>query len=172
MAKPSFRTLWANYPHGSPDDVLRGIGWDAMIGNPNYANTCAIRMSICLAASGQSVNSSQGMKALAGRTKDRPVEVRQDTLSRYLEKAWGAPMKVSAKDAESKINGRDGVISFFGIAGYSVGGGLGGHIDLIDGSIVEHGLFGYVWSRSASYNYGSHGYMDRSATVWFWEMPR
>lgn len=143
-----------------------------MIGNPNYENTCAIRMSICLAASGQPVRSSQAMKALAGRVKGQPIEVRQDTLSRHLEQIWGAPLKMDARDAETKINGRDGVISFFGIAGYNVGGRNGGHIDLIDGTLKERSIFGYVWSRSVQYNYGSHGYMDRSASVWFWELPR
>lgn len=112
------------------------------------------------------------MKALAGRIKDRPIEVRQDIISRYLEQQWGAPLKVGAKDAERQISGRDGVASFFGISGYNVGGRDGGHIDVIDGTVSEHGIFGYVWSRSVQYNYGTHGYMDRAASVWFWEMPR
>ncbi|WP_076071146.1 T6SS effector amidase Tae4 family protein [Sphingomonas montana] len=172
MAKPSFRRLWSNYPRGSPENVLRGIGWDDLIGNPNYENTCAIRMSICLAASGQPVRSSQGMKVLSGPLKGLPIEVRQDTISRYLEQHWGPPLKVAAREAEQRINGRDGVASFFGISGYNVGGRDGGHIDLIDGTVSEHGLFGYVWSRSIQYSYGSHGYMDRAASVWFWEMPR
>ncbi|MEG3089347.1 T6SS effector amidase Tae4 family protein [Sphingomonas sp. PB4P5] len=172
MVKPSFRLLWSHYPRGSPENVLRGIGWDGMIGNPSYENTCAIRMSICLAASGQPVRSSQGMKALSGGVRGSPIEVRQDAISRHLEQRWGAPLKMSAKDAERQINGRDGVVSFFGIAGYNVGGRDGGHIDVIDGTVSERGLFGYIWSRSIQYNYGTHGYMDRSASVWFWEMPR
>ena len=97
-----------------------------MIGNPNYENTCAIRMSICLATSGQPVRSSQGMKALAGRVRGHPIEVRQDTVSRSLEQLSGPPLKVSARDAEAKIYGRDGVVSFFGIAGDNVGGRVGG----------------------------------------------
>jgi hypothetical protein len=172
MARPGFRLLWADYPRGSPDGVLRGIGWGDLIGNPNYENTCAIRMSICLAAAGQPVRSSQGMKALAGPVKGSPIEVRQDSISRYLEQQWGAPLKFNAKEAEGKINGRDGVVSFFGINGYNVGGRNGGHIDLIDGTVSERGLFGYIWSRSLQYSYGTHGYMDRSESVWFWEMPR
>lgn len=112
MAKPGFQTLWSHYSRGSPDRVLRGIGWDDMIGNPNHENTCAIRMSICLAASGQPVRSSQGMKALSGPVRGAPIEVRLDTLSRYLEQQWGTPMKVAARDAERQIAGRDGVVSF------------------------------------------------------------
>jgi hypothetical protein len=43
--------------------------------------------------------------------------------------------------------------------------------DLI-GTVSERGLFGYRWSRSLRYSYGTHGYMDRSEAIWFWEMPR
>jgi hypothetical protein len=167
MARPRFKTLWSNYPRGTGADVLRSIGWDKMIGNPNYENTCAIRMSICLAASGQQVPSNQRMKALSGRVKGSPIEIRQDIMSRYLAILWGAPMKVSAKEAQNKINGRDGVISFFDISGYNVGGRNGGHIDLINGTVS-----GYFFWRSTRYEYGSQGYMDRASSVWFWEMPQ
>lgn len=172
MAKPRFQLLWSHYPRGSPDRVLRGIGWDDMIGNPNYENTCAIRMSICLAAAGQPVTSSQGMKALSGPVRGAPIEISQDRLSRQIKTRWGPPLEVAARDAEQQIAGRDGVVSFFGISGYDVGGRNGGHIDLIDGTVNERGLFGYIWSRSIEYSYGTHDYMDRAASVWFWEMPR
>lgn len=111
------------------------------------------------------------MKALSGHLKGRPIESRQDTMSHHLEQLWGAPLKVGAKDAERQINGRDGVASFFGVSGYNVGGRDGGHIDLIDGTVTERGLSGYIWSRSVQYSYGTHGYMDRAASVWFWELP-
>lgn len=112
------------------------------------------------------------MQALSGRIQGRGIEIRQDLMSRRLEQLWGVPLKVAAKDAEKQINGRDGVASFFEIAGYNVGGRNGGHIDVIDGSVREFGLFGYVWSRSVQYDYGSSGYMDRAESVWFWELPR
>lgn len=173
MAKPSFRTLWANYPRGTPADVLRSIGWDEFIDKPGYENTCAIRMSICLAASGSPVKSSQGMAALSGDIKGKPIELRQDKLSEYLLSLWPRPLKMHAGSAEDTINGRDGIISFWKIGTYNVGGVLGGHIDLIDGSVVERkNWLGYVTSRKAQYDYGTHGYMALSESVWFWEMPK
>jgi Type VI secretion system (T6SS), amidase effector protein 4 len=173
MTKPSFKTLWLNYPKGNQASVYKFIGWDEFIGKPGYENTCAIRMSICLGLSGVAINSSAGMRALKGPISGKPIEIRQDKLSEFLESRWGAPMKCPANEGYKKIAGRDGVISFWKIADYNVGGTLGGHIDLIDGSTVEEtDIRGRVIGRMYTYNAARGDYMAHSETIHFWEMPQ
>ncbi|SPZ47541.1 Uncharacterised protein [Agrobacterium tumefaciens] len=56
----NFDTLYKNYPSSDPShpnylsqrDLFTEIGWDDFIGNPNYHNTCAIRVSIAFVKSG------------------------------------------------------------------------------------------------------------------------
>lgn len=173
LVKPSFKSLWANYPKGSYDSIFNFIGWQEFAGKPGWENTCAIRMSICLGLSGVSVSSRARMRALKGPAKGKMIEPRQDYLSLTLQDLWGTPLKCSASEGPAKLAGRDGVISFWKIAGYAVGGRLGGHIDLIDGKIVEQrDGWGRVTTRRATYEAAHGNYMDQSETIWFWEMPK
>lgn len=62
--KPAFRTLWSHYPQRrlwSREKLFRDIGWDSLIKDSAYKNTCAIRLSIALQKSGISISSSAGM---------------------------------------------------------------------------------------------------------------
>jgi hypothetical protein len=59
MPRPTFSLVLSKFPFkdGAPngisrDDLFREIGFDAYISNPNYDNTCAIRMSLALVKSG------------------------------------------------------------------------------------------------------------------------
>jgi hypothetical protein len=113
-------------------------------------------MSICLDTSGVKITSSAGMNALAGPAKGKPIEIRQDVLSKNLERLWGSPLKCLSSDGYTKIGSRHGVISYWKISGYNVGGALGGHIDLFEGA-----------TKTAA-----HGeYMTSSQSIWFWETP-
>lgn len=59
----NFDTLYKNYPSSDPShpnylsqrDLFTEIGWDDFIGNPNYHNTCAIRVSIAFVKSGVNI---------------------------------------------------------------------------------------------------------------------
>lgn len=162
--KPSFSSLWMNYPKSNSvrrKDLFGKIGWDNLVNDPNYENTCAIRVSIALQKSGVPVNSSAGMRALAGSLKGKFIEIRQEKLSEQLFKLWGTPESISK---ESDVGDRNGVISFFEIPGYTVGGGLGGHIDLIDGKSTW--LFGLLNEESVC---GSNCYWSASR-IEFWEL--
>ncbi len=168
MGVPAFSSLSANYPKAPRPVFFKSIGWDSLANDPNYANTCAIRMSVCLRLCGVEIGrSSAGMSALKGPLKNKSIEVRQDKLSQRLVTLWGQPEKFNASEAEAKIAGRDGVVSFWDIAGYNVGGALGGHIDIVDGT-AEDSVFAGVYRRSISYSCGSSCYFPDSKKVWFW----
>ncbi|RHW17840.1 hypothetical protein D1610_04785 [Sphingomonas gilva] len=171
MAKPAFNAMWLNYPKGDPKSVFTHIGWGEFYGKPGWENTCALRMSIALGLSGVAIKSSAGMRALAGPLKGKWIEPRQDRLSENLREIWGEPLKCDAALGNRRLAGTDGVISFWQIAGYDVGGQLGGHIDLIDGSVVEEkDWWGHVIDRTISYRTAHGNYMDKCKSIWFWKL--
>ncbi len=173
--KPSFSVLWANYPHADRStrkQLFDAIGWGSIANEPAYQNTCAIRVSVGLQRSGMEVDSSAGMRALAGAIKGKNIEIRHEKLSDYLKTKWGTPETLVGTPAqmEAAIGDRNGVISFFEIPGYEVGGGLGGHIDVIDGKDkLPIRLFGYGFDVNRDSVCGSHCYWN-AARAWFWEL--
>ena len=116
MLLPPFSVLWRNY---SPShlvtraDLYNEIGWEDLVNNPSFQNTCAIRMSI-----------------KKGPHKGALIEMGQDNLTRILKRYVGAPEKLAGmpRDYTKSIGSRNGIISF-----YSLAPGLyeGGHIDLV-----------------------------------------
>ncbi|MCB2261593.1 MAG: type VI secretion system amidase effector protein Tae4 [Candidatus Thiosymbion ectosymbiont of Robbea hypermnestra] len=172
--KPAFKTLWNNYPHPrawSRERLFREIGWDGLINEPGYNNTCAIRLSMALQKSGISISSSVGMAGLKGVMKAKPIEVRQEDLSNQLRRLWGPPRLLPKTKVENAIGDADGVISFFRIAGYQVGGGLGGHIDLVDGKSFATINLLYFWERRVDLSSvcGSACYWN-AGEIWFWDL--
>lgn len=172
--KPRFSTLWANYPHAkdwSRRRLYTEMGWEEFVDKPGFRNTCAIRTSYALQKSGVSVSSSAGMRALKGAVKDKYIEIRQDRLSLQLKEKWGAAEEFTGSEADGKIGDRNGVVSFWEIPGYDVGGGLGGHIDVIDGvtEIKKYFLYLFPYMSDEPSVCGSHCYFD-AARVWFWEL--
>ncbi|MCP4119322.1 MAG: hypothetical protein GY737_28790 [Desulfobacteraceae bacterium] len=172
--KPAFRVLWGHYPQSrlwSREKLFREIGWDSLIDETEYRNTCAIRLSVALQKSGVSISSSAGMTGLKGLMKGKTIEIRQDNLTKQLRQLWGAPMVLPKTKVENTIGNKDGVISFFRIPGYNVGGGLGGHIDLVDGKGFATQTFLYFWHRTVDLPSvcGSSCYWN-AGEVCFWEL--
>lgn len=150
MSRPSFKNLKLNYPDASQrESLFAEIGWDDLIPNPAYRDTCAIRMSDALLKAGVMLPGAR-MKAKSGAVRGRSIEPGQAKLSNILKKIWGAPeIYRNEATARAGIGKRSGVTSFFRI---SVGDG--GHIDLI--WMGEHGF-----QRCARSCYFS------AMTVWF-----
>lgn len=158
-----YATLKANYSSSDPAsdnyvsqaDLFAQIGWDEFVGNPNYHNTCAIRVSLALVGAGYPL-SAGSHRILAGPNKGKRIEVNMKTLANMLARpAWlGTPEKPAAPNPASAIRGRQGIIAFHGIPGYAGGG----HIDLID-------------NTAASLRCASACYFD-SREVWFWPLPQ
>jgi hypothetical protein len=172
--KPLFVTLWSNYP--SARDVPRetlfaDIGWESLASNPAYENTCAIRLSCPLQASGVLVSSSAGMMALKGPLKGKPIEIRQDRLAEQLKVMLGIPEVLPAANTEAALGDRNGVIAVERIPGYEVGGGLGGHIDVVDGRSFGSVPFLFFWERNVDLPSicGSGCYWN-AGKIWFWEL--
>ena len=108
-------------------------------------------MSVGLAGSGIPLRAA--MKAKTGELKNKRIEPRRVNLSRTLRRFWGEPdIQASAQDARDGIAERSGVISFF-----RIGGGPGGHIDLI-----SPGPYGFLQcARSCFF---------ASEEIWFWPL--
>jgi hypothetical protein len=131
---PPFNSMWNKYPNGDSGTVKKMIG--GKVDNPDYVNTCAIRMSYTLNNTGQNVKSGAGMLTVKGGDK-KNYGLRMAEMAAYLKKQWGRPT-LHVKNpggSSSAFAGRQGVIAFLGIPGYSGGG----HVDLWDGQKTAHG---------------------------------
>jgi hypothetical protein len=156
--RPLFHALELNYPpHDRIDkaQLFQEIGWDDLIKNIAYENTCAIRMSLALIKTGVHIPGRIAIKK--GPFKGRRIEPGQVSLSKMLamRSLFGVPEKFDKKSVGAGIGKRRGVISFFQIPGYL--GGRGGHID-----IISPGMGGYMACGSGCY--------FNSKEYWFWEL--
>lgn len=126
--KPSFAALFKGYPlrHEYQREALYAqLGWSDIKTHPAYQDTCAIRVSVALAAAGIAIPGRMTIKD--GLMKGKPIEPGQARLSYVLKRLWGAPEIYRDRDkARNGIGNRRGVISFF-----NINGGAQGHIDLI-----------------------------------------
>ncbi|MEE1999944.1 T6SS effector amidase Tae4 family protein [Alkalimonas sp. MEB108] len=109
-------------------ELYRLLGWDDLIGRPEWANTCAVRMSLALLEAGMNVTGRVQIKQ--GDLKGRWVEPGQNRLSDWLVRQLGQP-EVFPFDSTNlagpqSLYGKKGIISFMRIPSYS-----GGHIDLL-----------------------------------------
>jgi hypothetical protein len=151
MKRPSFSALLANYASNkvvTRDDLYFELGWDDLINNETYHNTCAARISLALIKTGIRVKGRIRIKA--GPYKGELIEPGLLRLARILatKEYFGKPEKFLAEDAEAGVGGRKGLIAFIKLPGYEGGG----HMDLI------------------SYNVcASDCYWD-AREIWFWEL--
>jgi Type VI secretion system (T6SS), amidase effector protein 4 len=151
--KPLFAVLNNHYPRSQEREVLyTGLGWPDLIAHPGYRDTCAIRMSVGLAAAGVPLHDGT-MRAKAGPLKDKRIVHRHRDLSNLLKRMWGTPEIYKGEQAaRDGIGKRRGVVSFFRIEG-----GDGGHIDLI-----WPGVNGFaVCARSCFFS---------AREIWFWPL--
>jgi hypothetical protein len=154
--KPSYNVLRMYYPHRSRYPrgmLLELLGWDDLLNNDAYADTCAMRMSYALARAGVHLAGAR-MLGRGQSVKGVPIEPGQGKLSQILLRMWGAPEKYrSEAAARAGIGRRTGVVSFFRIHPNV----NQGHIDLI-----EPGGNGFAECAMSCY-FGSR-------EVWFWSL--
>lgn len=154
-----FSVLAKHYPRKRdvPSTVLfRELGWDDLIKDPSYQNTCAIRVSLALIRSGVTIPGGRMAIKKDGPFKGKMIEPGQAKLSAILSRKsmLGAPQKYSGPRAFVEIGNRSGIVSFFRL---TPGVYEGGHIDIVSpmlGGISPCGT-GCYWT---------------SAETWFWPL--
>lgn len=159
--KPTFATLAKNYPRKKLVDraeLYQEIGWEKLINDPAYHNTCAVRVSLALIKSGMPIQGRMPIKT--GPYKGKLIEPGQARLAQLLThpRLLGQPKKLKPSALAKVVGNQHGIIVFWKIPDYRVGSGLGGHIDIISPAT------GGVWAC------GSSCYLD-AAEIWFWALP-
>jgi hypothetical protein len=134
--KPSFAKIKKTYQdkHAFPRDVLyQELGWDDLVNNPAYENTCAVRISLALIKLDITLPGRLMIKQ--GPHKGKMIEPGQAKLSHLLARPTllGAPEKCKMADVHKVVGNRHGIIAFFKIPEYR----NGGHIDLIQGRSIK-----------------------------------
>ncbi|MFM0732410.1 type VI secretion system amidase effector protein Tae4 [Paraburkholderia sediminicola] len=135
----TFQELWDNYPSGDPYDDPTG----------QYKNQCAIRMSVAFHRVGIAMLSfSQKLVKPAPRRKDvgrllldgKPTATRAYELAEWMQLRPIAGLQkaenVTGPDWVSKVEGRTGILFFYGYwhqDGDPTDDLNGGHIDLWNG---------------------------------------
>lgn len=152
--RPALLSLMMHYPANiKREDLFVDIGWNDLIKNKAYDDTCAIRMSYGLLRAGMSLPGAR-MKVKAGVLKGKYIEPGQAKLSSILLQQWGAPEVYAGESAaRDGVGARTGLVSFF-----RIGGANGGHIDLV------------VHKPGGSFQDCARICFWSSATIWFWPL--
>lgn len=138
---PLFDDLKTHYPTQSKDQLFDDLGgqWPSLKNNPNYRNTCAIRLSVAFYKSGISVP-SKFQEAISGAGDSIIVKVR--TMKEFIEAKYGGPFWGMSKSPGTQIDpsvlpARKGIIVY-----HALWSDATGHFDLWDGSnFVGAGTF-------------------------------
>lgn len=143
------------------EELYQWIGYPENTNNPNFYNTCAIRLSLALLGAGFPNPGAWPIKA--GKYKGRAIETRQRKLSNWLVRHLGQPEKFkSGPQAERSIGGQRGIVSFFSIYGDS---NPQGHI-----SIVAKDRWGMYLRCGNEIDGMGTGCYWTSRDVWFWPL--
>ncbi|TIM05502.1 T6SS effector amidase Tae4 family protein [Mesorhizobium sp.] len=131
-----FATLWSNYPTEPKRELFErvlGGGWPALVGNPNYDNTCTIRLSVAFNRCGIKVSEAFGKKD--GNHKDKNgdfIAIKVPTGEEMVTSFYGAQTWGMSREPGTPIDLKD-VPAWTGILVYRVAGSTAnGHIDLWD----------------------------------------
>lgn len=158
MLNLPFHVLLKNYPRRRDidhDALFREIGWDDLIKNDAYENTCATRVSLALIKSGVTIPGGR-IPIKTGPFKGKRIEPGQVNLSHILAgpAMFGRPEKFATQQAPAGIGQRSGIVSFFHLV---PGIYEHGHIDIVSpllGKLRECGTDCFWTSKE----------------VWFWEL--
>ena len=159
--KVPFNVLRKHFPDTdsvSLEELYQWIGYPENIGNANFVNTCAIRMSLALLGAGFPNPGAWPIKG--GKYKGRMIETKQRKLSNWLVRHLGQPEKFkSGKEAQDRIATRRGIISFFKLHGPTDNQG---HIAIV--AINRWEIFRCGPERDDH----ATGCFWNSAEIWFW----
>jgi len=143
------------------DELYHWIGYSENINDPNFYNTCAIRMSLALLGAGYANPGEWPIKA--GKYKGRAIETQQRRLSAWLTRHIAQPEKFNGgQEAERAIGDRRGIVSFFSIYGDAL---PQGHI-----AIVAKDRWGRYLRCGNEIDGTATGCYWSSREVWFWAL--
>ncbi|GGC11436.1 T6SS effector amidase Tae4 family protein [Pseudoduganella buxea] len=159
MNRPAYAVVRSNFPTRAryPREKLltEVLGWDDLLDNRAFEDTCAMRLSAALALSGVRLVGSR-MRGTGGLTRDRKIEPGQAKLSHILRHLWGKPETYRSETAaRAGIGKRSGVISFFRI--HPEATTAQGHIDLVE-------------PRSNGFSECASQCFFGAAEIWFWPL--
>jgi hypothetical protein len=159
--RATFEKLYDNYSSSDPSrqnhvsqrDLFSEIGWEAYVGDANYHNTCALRVSLAFVKAGYKLSPSSH-RVLKGPHAGKGVQVSMRRLADLLAGNYylGGYEAYTPRTAQTGIGPRKGVVAFNRIPGFSGGG----HIDLVLGAADA--------AQCAS------GCYYNSETIWFWPL--
>ena len=159
MSKPPYAVVRRHYPTRDryPHQKLLTdvMGWDDLLDNHSFDDTCAMRMSAALALSGVRLIGAR-MKGNGGLAKGKLIEPGQAKLSHILQRMWGKPATYqSESEAREGIGKRSGVVSFFSIHPGSAS--AQGHIDLVE-------------PRTNGFSECAMQCFFKAREIWFWPL--
>jgi hypothetical protein len=136
-----FSELLQGYPNEQQAELFNSLGgqWPTLIGNPAYANTCAIRLSLAIGKAGLVIPSNV-KEAIAG--DGRPLIIKVKTMGDFLQSKFGDPWGMS-KQPGIPATDKD-LPTYSGIIVYHASWkDATGHFDLWDGKrFIGAGNFG------------------------------
>lgn len=143
------------------EELYHWIGYPENITDPNFYNTCAVRLSLALLGAGYPNPGKWPIKA--GKYRGRFIETRQRALSAWLVRQLGQPVKFkSGQEAERAIGSQQGIVSFFSIYGDQ---NPQGHI-----AIVSRDRWGRYLRCGNEIGGTATGCYWSSREVWFWPL--
>ena len=85
-----FQPLWDAYPIGTQEELFGelGGGWPALVGNPAFRNTCALRLSKAMLATG--VAPPKSLASADGNLKDKeghPLLIKVASVRAWTDRA-------------------------------------------------------------------------------------
>lgn len=162
--KVPYASLRMHFPdpdNVSRDELYQWIGYPENIKDPNFYNTCAIRMSLALLGAGYPSPGAYPIKA--GKYMGHSIETQQRKLSNWLVRHVGVPEKfVGGQQAERAIGDQRGIVSFFSIYGDH---NPQGHI-----AIVSRDRWGQYLRCGHELDGTETGCYWSSREVWFWPL--
>ena len=128
-----FSELRSAYPIMGKAELFSELGgeWPGLVDNPSYQNTCAIRMSVALAANGYKI-SGKYKEAVSGSGQALILRVKTMhslVTSIFGQSSWGMSKNPGTKISPDDLPARSGIICFQ--ANWS---DATGHFDLWDGA--------------------------------------
>jgi Type VI secretion system (T6SS), amidase effector protein 4 len=111
-----FDTIAGHYPTSSQADLFNSLGgtWPSLIGNPNYRNTCAIRLSVAFYNSGIPIpNNFKEAISGGGDAIILKVKTMSDFVkSQFGDIYWGMSKKPGEAISPSVVPSKKGIIVY------------------------------------------------------------